>query len=1454
MENSTPPFHPIIRKWFKEKVGRPTDIQSRAWPKIAEGSHVLISAPTGSGKTLAAFLWAIDQLVSKKRETGHLNILYVSPLKALNNDVRRNLLKPLSEIEKYFKNEGVDFPPIRVLTRSGDTPSDERYKMMRMPPEILITTPESLNILLTSRNSRRMLEKLDTVILDEIHAVLCSKRGTHLITACDRLVPICGEFQRIALSATIKPLNKACEFIAGYKKEGLSPDYRYERRKIYVIQSQDEKQYQVKVSFLEKAKEEIVNGSWWPSLVKEFKKIIALKKSTLFFANSRRLTEKVTHLINENEPEEIAYSHHGSLSKEFRLAVEQKLKNGELKAIVATNSLELGIDIGDLDQVVLIQSPFSISSGIQRIGRAGHSVGETSRGIIFPTHGMDFINAAVMAKSVMEKDIEEIEPVELPLDVLSQIILSETSSGTWDIDELFYFLKTSYPYRNLSRNQYMLVLEMMAGRYSDSRIRELRPLLSIDKLDNTVKAKEHSSLLVYMSGGTIPDRGYFDLRIMDSRLKIGELDEEFVWERKLGETFSLGTQLWRIEQITHNDVYVVPAKNTLNIIPFWKADEQNRDFHFSARISSFLEMINAKLYDENLAAELEHNYFMEESPAKELTGFLKFQKEVTKAELPHRHHVLIEHFDDPFNKTDKKQVIIHTLWGGRINQPFAFALSAAWETKYKYPLEIFSGNDAIMLMLPHEFSAVDIFKLVTPENLEILLRKKLEQTGFFGARFRENAGRALLLPKPFKKRMPLWLNRLRAKKLFDAVLSYEDFPILLETWRGCLQDEFDLKDLVMLLDEIHDGKTRLSEIITNSPSPFADGLIWKQTNKYMYADDTPESMKRSGLKQDLIKEIVFSTHLRPKIPKELIDVLDKKLKRTAEGYAPSSIQDILDWVKERLLIPENEWKDLLSACERDNDLAGKEVMDGLSKKITWVTLPGSKTNFIHALELKDRITACFEAKKDDTSLFDFLNQWLMYYGPIKKSEITDILGIADEVLLEQLEEENLVVMDTISENAPGIEICNSENLEILLRMARKQRQPQFNAMPLEKLPLFLAAFQNIAVHGKSMENLKECLDQLFGYPAPAAGWEEFIFPCRVKPYYSSWLDTLIQSSGLIWFGCGKKKTSFCFTEDTELFSRGNKDTNSEILPSKNGKYNFYDISKSSKMGSKALTEKLWELAWRGKITNDSYQTLRKGILNNFTPVEPDKSTSIHRRSGLKRWEATRPIMGNWYYIYPGTDEKDIIEQTELTKDRIRQLFKRYGILFRELVENEVTLLQWRNIFRTLRLMELSGEILSGYFFEGISGLQFISYEAFRLINAGANNHSPLPEDYIYWINACDPASLCGIKFAGANLPLQKLPSRISSNYLVYHGPKPVLIVKRNGRELIFYTGSDNPRVREYFSIFKVLLTRDFNPLKRIIIEKINEGPAEKSEYVGVLKESGFKATHKGLEIWRSEAI
>lgn len=912
-------FHPLIARWFEEKVGPPTDVQQQAWPRIAAGEHLLIAAPTGSGKTFTAFLWALNQLITGQWAPRQTSVLYISPLRALNYDIQRNLLGPLLALQEIFQKAGEVFPDIRVLTRSGDIPQADRRQMLRHPPEILISTPESLNLLLSSTGGRSILTSISTVILDEIHAVVGSKRGVYLMTAVDRLVRLSGEFQRIALSATIRPLKTVAEFVGGYAMKGRPGDLHYAPRPISIVRSTAKKKYDLNVRFPQDASDPVARDSVWDPLVEELKKIIVRNRSTLIFTNSRRLCEMLTLKINQGQEEPVAYAHHGSLALEIRAEVERKLKAGELRAIVATHSLELGIDIGALDEVILIQSPFSVSSAIQRVGRARHQVGEISRGTFFPTHPKDLLESTVQASEILDQNIEAAKPVHCPLDVLAQVIVSMVGVETWNRDDLFENLRASYSYRHLSREPFDLVLDMPAGRYAGSRVRELKPLISIDRLDHTVAARRGALQTLYLSGGVIPDRGYFHLRHQETRTRIGELDEEFVWEASVGDTITFGTQHWQIQQITHSDVLVLPGNPQLSSAPFWKGEENGRDFHFSQRIGQFLEDIDDRLDDPELAVSLQQEKCLDAVAAKQLIDFLKRQKETTGCSLPHRHHLVVEFVNSGPGGAPGHQAVIHTMWGGRVNRPLAMALDAAWQARFGHRLELYVSNDCVVLLLPHEIHGEELLSLVGSARIASLLRMRLEGSGFFGARFRECAGRSLLLPRSkFNERMPLWLSRLQSQKLLDAVLQYDDFPILLETWRTCLQDEFDLEVLKQVLTEMESGSISFTEVRTNHPSPFAKSDWWRQISQYMYMDDSPKSDKTSKLRGSLIRDVIFTPGLRPTVSRNLVERFELKRQRLNPGYSPQTARELLNWTLERVAIPQGEFAGLLKAMQKDH--------------------------------------------------------------------------------------------------------------------------------------------------------------------------------------------------------------------------------------------------------------------------------------------------------------------------------------------------------------------------------------------------------------------------------------------------------------------------------------------------------------------------------------------------------
>jgi ATP-dependent Lhr-like helicase len=705
-------------------------------------------------------------------------------------------------------------------------------------------------------------------------------------------------------------------------------------------------------------------------------------------------------------------------------------------------------------------------------------------------------------------------------------------------------------------------------------------------------------------------------------------------------------------------------------------------------------------------------------------------------------------------------------------------------------------------------------------------------------------------------------------------------------------DEFDLVNLKRLLEEVQDGSIALTRVRTTKASPFAQGLIWQQTNKYVYEDDTLGGGRRSALGSHLLKEMALSAHLRPRLPAELVRLFEQKRQRLAPGYAPDSPRELIDWVKERLLVPLAEWALLLEATEGESSLPKEELLPQIATRLVALTLPKTEAPLVAAVEMIPELARAFSLDREELSwsplvpderlpalLQESLNRlwereispaeegaeeeepaaarsvarWLSYYGPVEVSGLQRTLGLSDQLLrdtLQTLGETGTVVIDEFTEKAVEPQICDAANLEALLRMLRRSRKPAFEALDISRLPLFLATVQGLATPGSSADDLRDRLEQLLGAPLSAPLWEEEVLPARLAPYYGAWLDSLMQSSDLLWFGCGPKRLSFAFPEDLDLFQE-KEDTHPEpgseppspLIPDPRGHYSLTAICSISGLAAATVTKQLWQGAWRGELGNDSFAAVRKGILNRFELPQHDASHSRHlRRPAGNRWSRVQEGPGNWYLLPAPEEATDVLEKEERNKDRVRVLLERYGILFRELLVRELPPLQWSRLFRTLRIMEMSGEVLSGSFFSGIPGLQFISPEAYRQLESG------MPMDAVYWLNAAEPASLCGIGLEG--LPY-RLPARVPSTHLVYRGPHLVLVSRRYGKELEIKVEPDDERLPEYLLFFHTLLSRDFNPLKRIQVERINGESATSSPHAGALLSFGFQQAYGGLELWRS---
>ena len=854
-------FTPPVADWFRRSFSAPTAAQRKGWPPIAAGKHSLILAPTGSGKTLAAFLGAIDGFVRDPAERG-TRVVYVSPLKALNHDIEKNLRAPLA---------GIDLPrPITVSVRSGDTPQRERTAMRRTPPDILITTPESLYLILTS-SARDMLASAETVIVDEIHAVAATKRGTHLALSLERLEHLAGgPVQRVGLSATQRPLEEIARFLGGRDRE------------VEIVDAGARKQLDLEVIVPVEDMRELggaaeVDGeprqSIWPALYPRLLELVQAHRSTLVFVNNRRSAERVAHRLNELAEADIARAHHGSIAREQRLEIEDMLKSGRLPALVATSSLELGIDMGAIDLVVQVESPKSVAAGLQRVGRAGHQVDAPSLGRFMPKYRGDLLETAVVVERMRRGEIEHTRVPRQPLDVLAQQLVAAAALDDWDVAELYALVTRAHPYRDLSRGQFEGVLDMLAGRYPSDEFAELRPRVVWDRTAGVVRGRPDARRLAVTSGGTIPDRGLYGVFLADSGARVGELDEEMVYEARQGEVFQLGASSWRIEQITRDRVLVSPAPGVPGRMPFWKGDGVGRPYELGRAVG---EAARTRRFSDDL----------DERAARNLRAYLDDQAEATGV-VPSDRTIVVERFRDEIGDW---RVCVLSPFGGRVHAPWALALEQRLGAALGIEVEAMWADDGITFRLPDSDTVppVDLIA-IPPDELDDLLLDRVAQSPLFASRFRENAARALLIPRRRPgTRTPLWQQRLKAHDLQQVAIKYGSFPVLLETYREVLSDVFEVPALKTLLEAIGRGQVRMLEVESAQPSPFASALLFDYIATYMYEGDAPAAERRAQalqLDRALLAELLQNDDLRELLDGDAIDQVERELQ--GEGREPT---------------------------------------------------------------------------------------------------------------------------------------------------------------------------------------------------------------------------------------------------------------------------------------------------------------------------------------------------------------------------------------------------------------------------------------------------------------------------------------------------------------------------------------------------------------------------------------
>jgi ATP-dependent Lhr-like helicase len=1406
-------FSPKTRAWFEEAFEGPTPAQELGWPAIASGKDTLIQAPTGSGKTLAAFLYGIDRLTASPGEG--LRLLYVSPLKALNYDIERNLRGPLAGLDSK----------LRVAVRTGDTPQRDRAAMLREHPDVLITTPESLYLLLTSRG-REMLKSVKTLILDEVHAVAGTKRGAHLALSVERLDRLTGTpVQRVGLSATQRPMEEIGRFVSG-------------GRPIELVDAGRAKELDLKVVVpLEDMREPGESNSIWPSIYPEILKLVEEHRSTIVFVNNRRLAERLALRMNELANEqveegaprrEIARAHHGSLSREQRLEVEELLKMGEIPCLVATSSLELGIDMGAVDLVIQVESPKSVARGLQRVGRAGHELGAVSKGRIFPKFRADLLESAVVAERMRTGAIEETVIPRNPLDVLAQQIVAICADEEITVDELHVLGRGAYNFADLSRVQLENVLDMLAGRYPSDEFAELRPRIVWDRTAGVIRGRGGARQLAVTNAGTIPDRGLYGVHLVDGGGRVGELDEEMVYEARAGQTFMLGASTWRIEEITRDRVLVSPAPGVPGAIPFWKGEGPGRPYELGEAIGKASREL-AALPEAKAIARLTEDHSLDEQAAQNLMTFLSDQQAATGA-VPSDRTVVVERFRDEIGDW---RVCILTPFGARVHAPWSMAIGARLRDALGLEVQSLWSDDGIALHLPDADATPPTEELIIdPDEIEELVMGELGGSALFGSRFRENAGRALLIPRRRPgERTPLWQQRLKAQGLLQVARKYGSFPVILETYRECLQDVFDLPALKRLLTGLKTRQLDLVDVETATASPYSTSLLFDYVANYMYEDDTPPAERRAqalSLDRDLLKELLGQEELRelidpgalegveaqlrgdPRNADELHDILRLRGDRRPGQFDPAFARPLLD--ERRAITVRIAGEERLVAAEdagRYRDALGAMPPGGLPE-------------------------AFLEGAPD--ALQSLVARFAKGRGPFTTAEANDHFGIDVEPVLRALEKEERIVRGELRPGGTQREWCDADVLRRLRRASLAALRKEIEPAEQATLGRFLPSWHGI----DRRATLREALVPLQGLALPVSLWESEVLPRRVPNYQAAWLDQLCASGELVWAGAGLDRIAVYFREDAPALGRpagaerpeGDvHDRVREVLG--RGAEFWFDLLAAAQLEAEQALPALWDLVWAGEVTNDAWTPLRAGRRYGVArPERRPRRFSRRRSTGITatqgRWSLTHRLFQHVQVPGTGTgpDRRALAEL----------LLERQGIVTREGVRAEGIVGGYSAVYGELKALETLGLCRRGYFVEGLGGAQFALGGAVERLRELRPREGEEQEPLV--IAAADPAQPYG-----AALPWPKRAggraARVAGAQVVLLGGEPALFVERGGRSIVSLREPDEDWLRPALgALVERVKTRGG---KRLAVERFDSEPVGETELMPLLLEAGFLA-------------
>ena len=1543
-------FSAPTRDWFAASFAEPTSAQADGWPAIAAGEHTLICAPTGSGKTLAAILWCIDRLMAEPVPDDpqrRLRVLYVSPLKALVHDVNRNLRSPLAGIALAARKLGQPAREVTVAMRTGDTPAEERRAFGKHPPDILVTTPESLYLILTSQ-AREALRGVEWVIVDEIHALAGTKRGAHLALSLERLEELAaGPPQRIGLSATQRPLSVVAGFLGG-RSQPPNENSAGAPRPVRIVDAGVRKALDIDVIVPVEDMAAIgevlppdeqpggsaagpdARSSIWPQIHPRILELIRAHRSTIVFVNSRRLAERLALRLNELAGEELVRAHHGSLAREERLQIEEMLKDGRLPALVATSSLELGIDMGSVDLVIQVESPGSVARGLQRIGRAGHQVGEPSKGVIFPKYRGDLLECAVVTRRMLDGEIEPTVIPRNPLDVLAQQLVATAAQRRWPADELFGLVRRAENFADLGRDSFEATLGMLAGHYPSDEFAELRPRVVWDRAAGTVESRRDARTVAVVSGGTIPDRGLFGVYLSDPGIdeaagpgtrarqaraggrRVGELDEEMVYEAREGEVILLGASAWRIEQITHDRVLVSPAPGEQGKVPFWKGDGPGRPIELGRALGEFTRVYGEDATSgsvrrrESAEKKLRTEHELDELAARNLLDYLAEEQSVTGA-LPTDRTIVMQRFRDELGDW---RICLLTPFGARVHAPWALAIEARLRDRLGLDVQPIWSDDGIVVRLPMTdelggeglspgmgiagggaVAAAEEAVRVGSEDVEELVIGVLGSSALFSSHFRENAARALLLPRRRAgQRTPLWQMRQRSAQLLGVASRFGSFPIILETYRECLQDVFDLPALKGILAAIERREIRIVSVETRRASPFASSLMYDYIASYMYEGDAPLVDRRAqalALDRDLLRELLGAEELRELLDADALAELELELQFLAgerQAGSADAVQDLLRRLGD--LRSDEVAARVRGADERSRIAAAGEWLEALAadRRALRVRITGEErwiatediARYRDALGVVPPVGTpqAFLAPVGD-ALEGLLLRWARHHGPFLAAEPAARWGVPVvemEAALENLLMAGALLRGEFRPNGVEREWCHPDVLRLLRRRSLARLRREIEPVEPRALGRFLPRWQGVGERRGGLDRLAEAIAQIEGTPLPASVLERDVLPARVAGYSPRLLDELGAAGEVIWVGLGP------LGRDDGRVALYRPDRLSLLLPDPGAPApdserswlhdairshlaargaSFYRDILAAVLGVAAargerpvrereLLDALWDLVWATEVTNDTFAPLRALRWPRRGPAKGPRHASTARMGppeAAGRWSLVSDAVATAIALRGSKAPTE----TERRHAQALRLLDGYGVVTRDTVAGEALPGGFSAVYPVFREMEERGRVRRGYFVEGLGGAQFCvpaALDRLRAERGDPSGDAPPAEAVI--LAAADPANPYGASLAWPRWSDEdRRPlTRSAGAYVVLVDGEPVIYLGARGKSLETLPAFGRAEVANVaLNALRQLLAD--GRLRTLQVERVDGIAVHESAHAAALVSAGFQRSYRG---------